>query len=212
MNTGSESEKEGVIKFQYEWVKAEPPSRVSVAELELLRNTLYRMKFIGVDETGLGFGNVSRRNLKKENKNEFIITGSQTGGLPALFAKDYCRIVDYDYDRFWVKSEGQIKPSSESLTHAALYDTDPEIAWIIHIHNLKLWDFMIQNQYPETGNISYGTRELALEVKKLHQSGGFQKGNFLAMTGHTSGIITFGKTSKEALSYVYALMKDCGML
>ncbi|MDH5654559.1 MAG: class II aldolase/adducin family protein [Spirochaetia bacterium] len=205
-------EKEGVIKFQYDWVKTDPPSRTSVAELELLRGTLYKLKFIGVDQTGLGYGNVSRLLKKHEKKNEFIITGSQTGGKPALLSEDYCRITDYDFSRFWVKSEGKIKPSSESLTHASLYDADPEIQWIIHIHNLELWNYMRKHGYTETGNITYGTREMAEEVGRLYRSKKIKKGNLLAMTGHESGIISFGKTSRDALSCIYDLMKSFGKL
>jgi len=204
-------EKEGVIKFKYELLNADSPAADAVSELETVRSKLFQMKLIGEDETGLGYGNVSRLIKKEKIVNAFIITGSQTGGLSELSADQYCKVIDYDYERFWIRAEGKIKPSSEALTHASLYDADPEIHWIIHVHNNALWNFMLKNSYTSTGKIEYGTKEMAEDVNRLLRKGKLAKGNLLAMTGHESGLISFGRSSTEAMEYILQLIKAANL-
>ena len=87
---------------------------------------------MGVDSNGVGFGNLSVRDGVSGN---FYITGSATGGLPELTPTDCVRVVAYDFARNWLRYEGAAIPSSESLTHAAIYESDPSTSAVIHCHD-----------------------------------------------------------------------------
>jgi L-ribulose-5-phosphate 4-epimerase len=73
-------------------------------------------------------------------KNIFVITGSGTGSLKKLSAEHYTRVTAYDLLKNTLTSAGPIKASSESLTHAAVYETLPLINTVLHIHHLALWE------------------------------------------------------------------------
>ena len=72
---------EGYIKFNSEWVKAEPLSLDKIKDINECRSRLYKLGLIGILEDGIGFGNISKRILET---NHFVITGTQTGEIPIL--------------------------------------------------------------------------------------------------------------------------------
>lgn len=178
---------EGVIKFNCRWIHSEPPSPDSIAELNHWRNRLYDLKLIGSTPDGIGYGNMSIRFNK-----EFIITGSGTGVLSKLEPVHYTRVTEFDFDANSLTTIGPIKASSESLTHAALYECDESINAVIHVHHFELWKKLL-NLFPSTdANIAYGTPGMAREIKRLfHQTSLPQR--IFAMGGHEEGIISFGK-------------------
>jgi len=71
----------------------------------------------------------------RRRQRELYITGSATGGLPELTPTDCVRVVAYDFARNWLRYEGAAIPSSESLTHAAVYESDPSTSAVIHCHD-----------------------------------------------------------------------------
>src|SRR5207249_7243832 len=94
----------------------------ALTELNECRRKLLQQRLIGLDANGIGFGNLSVRDGVSGN---FYITGSATGGLPELTVADCVRVVAYDFEKNWLCFEGSAIPSSESLTHAAIYQSDP---------------------------------------------------------------------------------------
>ena len=185
---------EGVIKFNCDWTKTGPIQFSDFKNLNSWRKKLFGLGLIGVYPDGIGFGNISVR----ERGKEFIISGTQTGGLLELKAEHYVRILDYSIQRNWIQCEGPLKASSESLTHAMIYELNPAIHATLHIHESRLWE-ALKGKVPATDSKTpYGTSEMALEVKKLYQNTDLQNQKILVMLGHEDGIITFGKDLEEA--------------
>ena len=195
---------EGIIKFRCHWVKTPPIPMKNLRGINTSRNRLYREGLIGVYDNGIGFGNISIRRTR--SKNEFMITGSQTGHLPALTGKHYTRVSHFDLKQNSVTCRGPIKASSESLTHAAIYRMDPSIGAVIHIHNKKLWQKLLNKVPTSRKEIPYGTPEMALEIERLFRETGLKSKKILVMAGHEEGIITFGnnleETAKVLFSYI----------
>jgi L-ribulose-5-phosphate 4-epimerase len=108
------------VKFTHERTGAEIAPFNQLTELNECRRKLHELHLIGVDSNGIGFGNLSIREGPTYN---FYITGSATGGLAELTLADCVRVVAHDFDQNWLCYEGVAIPSSESLTHAAIYET-----------------------------------------------------------------------------------------
>lgn len=185
--------KEGVVKFDCEWIRtgalACPPQLLQV------RNMLYADGLIGTTQEGLGFGNVS---MRAAGGCQFFITGSQTGGLAALTAQHVAKVVCFDHSRNWLRCEGPVSASSESLTHAAVYQNAPAVNGVIHIHNRLMWRKML-GVYAGTSVLAeYGSTALAGEVGLLVQSPAVVQGHALVLAGHADGILFFAHDLEEA--------------
>jgi len=120
------------IKFTCEHAAAQISPFGSLAELNAYRRKLLQLRLIGLDANGIGFGNVS---IRDGPTNNFYITGSATGGIPELTLADCARVVAYDFKRNWLRCEGSAIASSESLTHAAVYESDAKAGAVIHCHD-----------------------------------------------------------------------------
>ncbi len=184
----------GVIKFNCNWVKEDPLDTDILAELNLWRDKMFDLGFIGVYENGIGYGNMSIR----FRENQFIITGSTTGKLKKLTNKHYTKVIESDLEKNSLTAVGPIIASSESLTHAVLYEYDKSINAVIHIHNLDLWK-KLMNKIPTTNkDVEYGTPAMAKEIIRLFKETNLKKSKMLVMAGHEEGIISFGKDLNEA--------------
>jgi len=186
---------EGVIKFKYKWLKKPLPASINISELIFYRNKLYQQGLIGVDKDGVSYGNIS---VSHKSSGEFIISGSDTGKIKSA-RKYHFSLVNYvDIKKNFVSCTGMKVASSESMTHNIIYNLSPEIKCVIHIHNLKLWKKLL-NIIPTTSeNISYGTPEMAFEIKRLWIKSGLKQKKILVMSGHTGGLIVFGDSIKTA--------------
>jgi L-ribulose-5-phosphate 4-epimerase len=175
------------------------------AELNAYRRKLLQLRLIGVDSNGTGFGNVS---IRDGTTNNFYITGSATGGIPELTQADCARVVAYDFKRNWLRCEGSANASSESLTHAAVYESDAKAGAVIHCHNSKLWAALL-NQAPTSSKaVEYGTPEIAYEVTRLFKLTDVQSRKILVMAGHEGGIIAFGRDLEEAFAVLMREWKE----
>ena len=185
------------IKFSCDRVAAGIASFGGLADLNAYRRKLLHLRLIGVDPNGVGFGNLSVRDSATD---EFYITGSATGGIPELTLADCAKVVACDFERNWVRYEGSAAPSSESLTHAAIYASDAGAGAVIHCHDSKLWATAL-NQAPTTSKtVEYGTPELANEIMQLFPRTDVQSKKIVVMAGHEEGIVTFGKDLQEAFA------------
>jgi ribulose-5-phosphate 4-epimerase/fuculose-1-phosphate aldolase len=154
----------GAVKFQCEHVRVPLDEFAGFDELNHCRRELLSRGWIGVDENGIGFGNVSVRDAETSR---FFISGSGTGAKRELTAADYTHVTAFDFDRNWLRCEGAIIASSESLTHAAVYESCRDARAVIHIHDLALWE-AATNQIPSTPEgAEYGTPAMAAEVARL---------------------------------------------
>lgn len=194
---------EGVIKFKCTLKKTGPIEESQFINIEKWRTILYKISLIGeYKPEGLGYGNLSKRVAK----DEFVITGTQTGKYANLDGYQYTRVVKCNLDKMKVDALGPINPSSESLTHYAIYSQCPQIQFIFHVHHKGLWQFMLDNGHDQTAdNIDYGTQEMANEA--IRCIGGKNFGIF-AMKGHEDGVISYGQTSEDAGKILLETLKQ----
>ena len=107
-----------------------------------------------------------------------------------LSKKHYSLVKNYEINKNSVHCEGLSKASSESLTHAAIYETNMEVNAVIHIHNKCMWNKYL-NDLPTTDKkAEFGTPEIALEIKKLAN----KNSGIIIMGGHPEGIIVYGES------------------
>lgn len=185
------------VKFTYERAVSELAPFAGVVELNACRQKLLERRLIGVDSSGTSFGNISIRDGVTSN---FHITGSGTGGIQELMLSDCAKVVAYDFEGNWLRYEGSTIPSSESLTHAAIYKADARAAAVIHCHDSALWAALL-NEAPTTSNaVAYGTPEMAYETMRLFRVTDVQTRKILVMAGHKGGIVVFGGNLEEAFA------------
>jgi L-ribulose-5-phosphate 4-epimerase len=183
------------VKFTYQRAHADIAPFDGLAELNAYRRKLLEQRLMGVDSNGVGFGNLSVRDGWTAS---FYITGSATGGLPELTPADCERVVEYDFANNWLSYEGAAIPSSESLTHAAIYESDPSASAVIHCHNSALWRALLDRVPTSSKAVAYGTAEMAYAIMRLFKTSDVQSREILVMTGHEGGIVTFGKNLQDA--------------
>ena len=188
---------EGVTKFSLTFRRAAPPSRVLVDDLITWRDELVALGVVGQDPRrydGIGFGNLSRRHPGRSGA--FIITGTQTGALATLACHDFAIVTAADSTTNSLIAHGGRPPSSEALTHAALYRADARVAWVFHGHAPALWRAAMRLRLPITAaDILYGTPAMAAAVGAIAQAA--ELPGLLAMGGHEDGVIAFGSTAER---------------
>ncbi|MCK5217972.1 class II aldolase/adducin family protein [bacterium] len=186
---------QGYIKFQCRWIKAKPLSMQPLKEMNYWRKKLYALGLVGADENRIGFGNLS---IRFKQTYQFIITGTRTGHLKKLFAQHYVKVIAYNWEENRLTCRGPIKASSESLSHGAIYQSDPGVQAVIHIHHLKLWKKLVHSLPTTSPKAEYGTPALAAEIMKLLARQTVREKKIFAMAGHEGGIISFGSNISEA--------------
>lgn len=186
---------EGVTKYRCELEIAAPPEVDAIKNLMHCRDRLFAQGLIGVYPDGIGYGNVS---LRIADSNRFYITGTQTGHKPALTTADYCEVTDYDIAQNRVRCRGKIAASSESMTHAAVYELNQAIGAIIHVHSRDLWQKCMHRLPTTAAAVAYGTPAMAAEMRRLYETSELPRLKMLIMAGHEEGLITFGATLAEA--------------
>ena len=185
------------IRFSCERVAAGISFFGGLAELNAYRRKLLDLHLIGVDSNGIAFGNLSVRDGATKN---FYITGSATGGIHELTLANCAKVVAYDFERNQVRYEGSAMPSSESLTHAAIYESDATAGAIVHCHCSRLWAAVL-NEAPTTSKAAeYGTPEMAHDIMQLFTRTNAQTRKIVVMAGHEGGILTFGKDLEDAFA------------
>ena len=187
---------EGYIKFNINWNQNQFDfTDKDFQNLNHYRDKLFELGLIGAYSDGIGFGNLSVR----YNKNQFIISGSATGNFKNLSKDHFALVTDFDILKNNVHCIGLTKASSESLSHAAIYNSNPEVNAVIHIHHKDMWDTYL-NDLPTTNKkAEFGTPEIALEIAKLANL----PSGVIIMGGHPEGIISYGKTLNDAIEILF---------
>ena len=190
---------EGVIKFKCNWIKEVPLDFELIKGLNEWRDKLYNANLIGKNKDGIGFGNISIR-----HQNNFIITGSSTGKSSKLTAEHYTLVTQYDLDKNTLTAVGPIIASSESLTHAVIYEHQKNVNAVMHVHHSALWEKLL-NILPATNkDVEYGTPAMAREIVRLFEESDLAEEKIFAMGGHEEGVVSFGKDLDEAGEKIFS--------
>ena len=185
---------EGYIKFNCNWIKTNTIPEDKAVAINVWRDIMYKKGLIGVYDDGIGFGNISARCEDQT----FLITGSSTGEFEKLNENHYSLVTNYNLLQNSLTCKGPIKASSESLTHALIYECSPETNAVIHIHNIDMWNNLIHKVPTTKIEATYGTPEMANEIKRLFTESDVAADKIILMGGHKEGIISFGSTLEEA--------------
>ncbi len=197
---------DGVIKYSIEHTSFDARIPYDIyGSLEDVRTRLHHLGLIGVDKDGIGYGNISLK--EHSNSKTFYVTATQTGHLSKLGTSLYTQVNGYDFKTFTLRSKGKEKPSSEALSHAMIYELDPAICAVIHIHSKPLWLFL-QQQGTLATTAPYGTRAMTEEIAGLYPDSTPLSTPLFVMKGHEDGIIAFGETLQKAENSLLALLKD----
>jgi L-ribulose-5-phosphate 4-epimerase len=190
------SEQEGVIKYRLDYHLAPAQIIEGFAELNAWRSLLWRLGVIGQDDArygGLGYGNLSLR----LNDGGFLITGTQTGHLPQLTAEHYAYVRQARPEENYLQAEGPLPPSSEALTHAAIYLAAPSVRCVAHGHCPEIWlNAKALGLACVAEETAYGTPAMAQAVSTIAENNPEQ--GVIVMLGHQDGLLTYGQTPEQA--------------
>jgi ribulose-5-phosphate 4-epimerase/fuculose-1-phosphate aldolase len=197
MSRDADMAETGSIKFTCDRVVVELSRFAGFDELNEYRGKLLRLGTVGVDTNDVGFGNLS---VRDGASSRFYITGSGTGKLPELTPADCARVVACDFARNCVQCEGRTVASSESLTHAAVYEADPTICAVIHCHDMEVWRALLHKVPTTPKKAEYGTPEMAYAVAALFENTDVVKKEIFVMAGHEGGVVAFGRDLRAAFA------------
>ncbi len=202
------AEQEGVIKFRAEHRRGSLEARrygALACALIAWREIFAKTGLVGQEPgryDGFGFGNVSARvgpPGAPRRRRAFLITGTQTSGKACMTLDDFCVVEACDPLTNTVVSRGTSLPSSESMTHGAVYALAPHIRFVFHAHSPAIWRRAQAQRLPTTDPaVPYGTVGMAREVERLWRSSSLAEVGILAMGGHEDGIVCFGKRAEDA--------------
>lgn len=186
---------EGYIKFDARWSQTAPLPGDAIAELNYWRQKLYDSKLIGAYADGIGYGNISCRH---NPAGQFLISGSATGNFPVLTAAHYALVTNVDaaHNRLWC--EGPVVASSESMSHAAVYQECPWVNGVIHVHHLGMWEELLHKVPTTDKRAPYGSPEMVASIIQLMRETELKEKKIFVMEGHREGIFTFGASLEEA--------------
>lgn len=213
LKAGDGDAREGVIKFAATHQGGALP-RSAHEVVELLagwRRILFDLELLGKDRAryqGAAYGNLSARLGPfpgERGARAFAITGTQTSDRRDLLPDDFCVVSAADVKRNHVTSHGPSLPSSESMTHATVYDASPTIRAVFHVHAPAIFEAHLP--LPETApGVDYGTPEMAQEVARLWRTTSLPETRVFVMRGHTDGVVAFGKSVDEAGGALIAVL------
>lgn len=198
-------QQEGVIQFNLSHRAGDASHYAELADLIFWHERMHTLGLIGQDPSryaGFAYGNMSHRlsNL------EFLISGTQTGGLAHPTSAHYACIDNCNIGDNQVQSHGPIKPSSECMSHAAIYAASPDAKAVIHVHSPVIWQHYKALGLASTpANVGYGTPEMATATANAVKQHPQSDATCIAMLGHEDGIICFAKDMQTAGQHLLAL-------
>src|SRR5205807_9807504 len=130
---------------------------------------------------------------RRGQESAFLITATQTGAKSTLTENDVVVVDEWDLRKNRVVSRGSALPSSESLTHGAVYDVVPGARAVIHVHAPEIFTRAHVLHLPTTdAHVGYGTVAMANEVARLWRTSDLADVRVFAMAGHEDGVVAFG--------------------
>ena len=196
---------EGYIKFRLEHTPGVPLPEPSLKSLFHWRERLFDLGLIGVYPDGIGYGNLSQR---IPGTDQFIISGTATGGLTELQADHFTTVTHFDPQVNTVWCEGPIHASSESMSHGIIYRLLAEVGAVIHVHHSGLWKKLLAERPSTPESVTYGSPEMAFAIETLVREAGLETSGIFAMAGHEEGVMSFGRDLEEAGKSILEYMSD----
>jgi ribulose-5-phosphate 4-epimerase/fuculose-1-phosphate aldolase len=133
----------------------------------------------------------------------FVISGTQTGDRRVLGSDGYVLVTETDVAENRVVSIGPVKPSSESLSHAAVYDARPDAMAVVHAHHAGAWQKALALHPATPPEVEAGTPEMAQALAALLAERSLPA--VIAMAGHEDGLLACG-TLEEAAAALLRLV------
>lgn len=195
------SDEKGYIQFECVWDRVEAIDHPRIAELARWRKILRSQGLLGVDDQGVGFGNISER---VTGDDAFLITATQTGHHADLDSRHIALVSEADVSRNRIRCSGAIRASSESLSHAILYDLDDAIGAVVHVHDAISWNRLMHRAPTTDRTAQAGTVAMAAAIGKLFEESELRRVKILVMGGHQNGLISFGGDIAEASAIMLA--------
>lgn len=195
---------EGYIKFRYKAINDSVPDLSCVEDLIDLRTKLYDLGLIGFKD-GVSFGNLSKR-LKA---NEFIITISNIGRIRILQPEHFATVSFVEINNNYVEYKGKYPPSSETITHFAVYYAFQKANYVVHFHHYQIWE-ETKNKFPSTPeDKSYGTVELARAIIDIRSKFKYEPSSeIIVLGGHEAGLLVFGTSTKLVLEKIQKVLHN----
>jgi L-ribulose-5-phosphate 4-epimerase len=187
----------GYVQFHCELQTAPPPAGAPALELCRWRDRLWRAGLVGVGADGLGFGNLSCR---CGTGRSFLITGTGTGGVAKLLPAQLAEVVSWDIAGNHVTCTGTVVASSETLSHAAVYDT-AAVGAVIHVHHAVMWQ-RLRDRAPTTDPAAEaGTPAMACAIQRLITDRSLDS-DIIVMGGHPGGLLAFGPSLDQVARHL----------
>jgi L-ribulose-5-phosphate 4-epimerase len=196
-------EQEGVVKYSVQHVTARIDLPAEYGELTAWRRRLRELDLIGADAQGIGYGNISVRLYASPR---FLITGSQSSGLREVDQRHFAEVSVVNLDRNSLRSRGETPPSSEALTHAALYQSRGSIRAVVHVHSRQIWSAWLGTLPTTKAEVAYGTPEMAYEMIRLYKRHVIKDQGAIVMAGHEDGVIAYGTSLADAAGEILKLL------
>jgi L-ribulose-5-phosphate 4-epimerase len=200
-------EQEGVVKYSVRHESARVTVPAEMPELLSWRRRLRTLDLIGADAQGVGYGNLS---IRLYSSPRFLITGSQSSGLREVDQRHFAIVTVIDLDRNSLRSVGELAPSSEALTHAALYQVQGSIRAVVHVHSSAIWTNWRHRLPTSRDDVLYGTPEMGYEMIRLHKRMALGGQGVIVMGGHQDGVVAFGPSLAEAAGEILKLLPERG--
>ena len=195
-------------QFQLNYTKKNLPDSVVLDTLIYWRNRMYGQRLIGIDPSrynGDTYGNLSQRINQDQNlptnKRAFVITGSQTSHLPPqdLTREHFAVVSEYHPEQDKFAAEGPIRPSREAMTHGVVYDIDPSIIFVVHVHSPELYIHAEKLGLPKTSEPAvHATPKMAEQVRRALNDTNARDLGILVMNGPGDGVISFSSDPNVA--------------
>lgn len=207
--------REGVIQFslQHHEAKLRPGEVARADSLLGWRSILRDTGLLGADDSryeGLGFGNISARVSARglpRGARPFVVSGTQTADRQTVSAAEFACVDSWSVATNTVVSRGLVQPSSESLTHATIYDYGPHLAAVLHVHSPDIFAAHRRLNLPTTpADVDYGTVAMADATAALFRAGRVLETQCFVMLGHDDGIVAFGRDPDDAGAVLLRLL------
>jgi ribulose-5-phosphate 4-epimerase/fuculose-1-phosphate aldolase len=189
-------ESEGVVKFSSAWDKAASFPEDRLEAIIKCRNRMFSLGWIGETAEGIGYGNISNR----WKGDQFIISGTGTGGLSHVDSSHFTLVTTFDPDDNSLHCRGPVNASAESMTHGMIYREIATANAVIHIHHMQFWRRLLGAVPTTDPDIPYGTPEMAYEISRLVRQADVVTAGIITMGGHEEGILGFGDSLEKAAS------------
>jgi ribulose-5-phosphate 4-epimerase/fuculose-1-phosphate aldolase len=191
---------DGNLKFKLRWEERESViTAPMLRSLNKWREIMVSLEMVGALAEGIGYGNLSARS---GNSGRFYISGATTGKYSKVGRKHYCLVTAYDFIENKLECTGPVWPSSESMTHAAIYSTDPGTGAVFHIHHAAMWKALKDKASTTPPDIEYGTPGMARALKEIMTDKAAREQRIAVMGGHENGILFWGGDPDEAGKYL----------